>query len=374
MNRREFVTSVLVGTAGASLVGSAGTRVLYSQQLLSPPAPDKDKATASQSSSGYITDVKGIRVGHFTDARRPTGCTVLLLDPGTVAGFDVRGGAAGTRGTESLTLIHPTGETQALFLSGGSGFGLDVGTGVTRYLEEKGLGVHLAGAVVPQVAGAILFDLELGDNHFRPDAEAGYHAATSATSGPVAEGNVGAGAGASVGKLFGMKSAMKTGLGTASQRVGNTDIFVGAIVAVNAVGDVYNPATGRIVAGARDLEHGGFLNTVEQLKKGYGLELPAQSTTNTTIAVVATNARLDRVQITKIAQMAHDGMARAINPVHTLWDGDTIFSAATGKSDTHVNHSALGAVAAEVLATAIVRVATQATSLANLPASRDYRG
>jgi L-aminopeptidase/D-esterase-like protein len=322
-------------------------------------------------SAGSITDVQGIRVGHYTHKLRPTGCTVLILDPGSVAGVDVRGGAAGTRGTESLTLIHPAGETQALFLSGGSGFGLEVGAGVDRYLEAQGRGVHLQGAVVPQVAGAIIFDLEIGDNKIRPDAEAGYQAATSATTGPVPEGNVGAGAGATVGKLFGNEAAMKTGLGTASRRVGNTDIYVGAIVAVNAVGDVYDPETAKIVSGARDLKNGGFLNTIQKIKEGYGLELPAESHTNTTIGVIATNAKLDRVQITKVAQMAHDGMARAINPVHTLWDGDTLFAVATGKSTVHVNHSALGAIAAEVLSTAIVRAATQTTGIPGFPSYRD---
>jgi L-aminopeptidase/D-esterase-like protein len=226
---------------------------------------------------------------------------------------------------------------------------------------------------VPLVAGAILFDLEIGDQRVRPGAEAGYQASIAANTGPVAEGNVGAGAGASVGKLFGMDAAMKTGLGTASLHVGNTDIVVGAIVAVNALGDVYDPATDRIIAGARNLKRGGFLNTMEKIKQGYGLELPAQSHTNTTIGILATNAKLDRVQVTKIAQMAHDGMARTINPVHTLWDGDTLFAVATGKSDVRVNHSALGAVAAEVLATAIVRAATQATGIAGLPSYRDLK-
>lgn len=362
MNRREFTAGILAGTGLASARLARGAAI---------DASAVETPRSAISAAGSITDVAGIRVGHYTDRRRPTGCTVLLLDPGTVGGYDVRGGAAGTRGTESLNLIHPTEDLQALFLSGGSGFGLEVGTGVTRYLEEQGRGVHLAGAVVPLVAGAIIFDLEIGDQRIRPDAEAGYQAALAASSGPVAEGNVGAGAGASVGKLFGMDAAMKTGLGTASLRIGQTDVVVGAIVAVNAVGDVYDPATARILAGARDRQHGGFLNTIERIKQGYGLELPAQSHTNTTIAIVATNAKLDRVQTTKIAQMAHDGMARTINPVHTLWDGDTIFAAATGKSATHVNHSALGAIAAEVLATAIVRAATQATALAGLPSYRD---
>jgi L-aminopeptidase/D-esterase-like protein len=364
LNRREFASLLATGAAGAGLA-SAG---ILSQEAV---AAQTGPGVLANHTAGSITDVQGIRVGHYTHKLRPTGCTVLILDPGSVAGVDVRGGAAATRGTESLTLIHPTGETQALFLSGGSGFGLDVGTGVSRYLEAQGRGVHLQGAVVPQVAGAIIFDLEIGDNKIRPDAEAGYQAATSATSGPVAEGNVGAGAGATVGKLFGNQAAMKTGLGTASLRVGNTDVYVGAIVAVNAVGDVYDAETAKIVSGARDLKNGGFLNTIQKLKQGYGLELPAESHTNTTIGVIATNAKLDRVQVTKVAQMAHDGMARAINPVHTLWDGDTLFAVATGTSTVHVNHSALGAIAAEVLSIAILRAATQATGITGFPSNRD---
>jgi L-aminopeptidase/D-esterase-like protein len=363
MNRREFSTLVL-GGAGAGFV----TTKLFAEQIT---IPQEKQAKKENVQTGSITDVAGIRVGHYTDTRRPTGCTVLILDPGTVAGYDVRGGAAGTRGTESLSLIHPTGETQALFLSGGSGFGLDVGSGVSRYLEEQGRGTHLADAVVPQVAGAIIFDLEIGDNHIRPDAEAGYKAAVTANTGPVAEGNVGAGAGASVGKLFGMEAATKTGLGSASLQVGDTGVYVGAIVAVNAVGDVYDPETAQIIAGARNLKGRGFVNTIKRLKEGYGLELPAQSLKNTTIGIIATNATLDRVQVTKVAQMAHDGMARTINPVHTLWDGDTIFAAATGKSSVHVNHSALGAIAAEALAIAIVRAAKQATGIPGLPSYRD---
>jgi L-aminopeptidase/D-esterase-like protein len=364
LNRREFASLLMSGAAGAGIV----TTGIVSKKAVAAQAGAESPAGRG---AGSITDVPGIRVGHFTDKRRFTGCTVLILDPDSVAGVDVRGGAAATSGTESLALIHPTAETQALFLSGGSGFGLDVGTGVSRYLEAQGRGVHLQGAVVPQVAGAIIFDLEIGDNKIRPDAEAGYQAAISATALPVAEGNVGAGAGATVGKLFGNQAAMKTGLGTASLRVGNTDIYVGAIVAVNAVGDVYDPVTAKIVAGARDVKNGGFLNTIEKIKQGYGLELPAESHTNTTIGIIATNAKLDRVQVTKVAQMAHDGMARSINPVHTLWDGDTLFAAATGKSTTHVNHSALGAIAAEVLSIAIVRAATQATGIPGFPSYRD---
>jgi L-aminopeptidase/D-esterase-like protein len=350
MDRRQFATGFLTATALAAAPGASGPQ---------------------QESAGCITDVAGIRVGHFTDKRRPTGCTAILFDSGAVVGCDIRGSAASTRGVDALSPLYLTQKTDAIVLSGGSAFGLDTVSGVMRYLEEHRQGFHIAQSVVPQVAGAIIFDLGLGDQKIRPDEQAGYEAARVAAAGPVAEGNVGAGAGATVGKLFGMKSAMKTGLGTASIRVGSTDVIVAAIVTTNAVGDIYDPSNNRIIAGARNPDGPGFRNTMSELLKGYGVELPAQSSTNTTIGLVATNAPLDRVQATKVAQMAHDGMARAINPTHTLWDGDTLFAASTGTSKTKINHSAIGAIAAEVLARAIVRSATQATSLPGLPAWRD---
>lgn len=371
MQRRDFARTLLAGSAALAAEACFGT------------APVRAKETAKKAepaaTAGSLTDVPGIKVGHYTDPRRPTGATVVLLDPGAVAGCDIRGSASGTIGTDTLNPLHVASESHALFLAGGSAFGLQVGAGVERYLEERGRGFQLAGATIPLVAGAILFDLELGDHAIRPDAEAGYRAAQAAGSAPVAEGNVGAGAGATVGKLFGMEAAMKTGLGTASLQIGTSGVWVGAVVAVNAVGDIVDPATAGILAGARDLKgrgwrDTGFLNTIEQIKRGYGTELAPQQRTNTTIGIVATNARLDRVQVTKVAQMAHDGMARTINPVHTLWDGDTLFAVATGKSEVRVNHSALGAVAAEVLATAIVRAATQAAGIPGLPSWRDLRG
>jgi L-aminopeptidase/D-esterase-like protein len=355
MNRRDFSNVMLTTAVNAGL-------------------PVQVSASGEpQPRSGAITDIPGIRVGHFTDKSRPTGCTVLIFEKGAVAGIDIRGSASGTRGTDGLNPLHLTQQTHAIVLSGGSQFGLDTVTGVERYLEERGIGFHMAGNVIPLVAGAILFDLELGNSKVRPDAAAGYQACLDAKDGAVAEGNVGAGAGASVGKLFGMKFAMKSGLGTASVQVGNTGIWVGAIVAVNAVGDVYDPAAAKIVAGARDAQNKGFRNTIRQLRAGYGVELPAESSTNTTIGVVATNAILDKVQVTKIAQMAQDGMARAINPVHTLWDGDTLFAVATGAGKIKVSHSAIGAIAAEVLAAAIVRAVKQADSLPGLPSWRDFQ-
>jgi L-aminopeptidase/D-esterase-like protein len=323
----------------------------------------------AEGSEGSITDVQGIKVGHFTDSRRPTGCTVLLFEKGAIAGVDVRGAAPGTRDTELLNPINTVQQIQAILLSGGSAFGLEAASGVIRYLEERGLGYHVRSATVPIVPAAILFDLAVGDAKIRPTLESGYKAAQAATAGKVAEGNVGAGAGATVGKMFGMKSAMKSGLGTASMRVGNTGIVVAALVAVNAVGDVVDPKTGKILAGARKPDGLGFLDSMAQIKAGNGLELSPGA--NSTIGVVATNVALNKGQATKVAQMAHDGFARSINPVHTANDGDTIFAVATGAIQSHVEHTMIGAVAAEVMAQAVVRAVMSAKGLPGLPSYRD---
>jgi L-aminopeptidase/D-esterase-like protein len=238
-------------------------------------------------------------------------------------------------------------------------------------MEERGLGYHVGPVVVPIVPAAILYDLGIGDSKIRPNAESGYKACEAASSGQVAEGNVGAGAGATVGKMFGPKQAMKSGLGTASIRVGTTGIVVGAIVAVNAVGDVMDPNTGRIIAGARTPDGSGFMDSMAQIREGYGVEL--QSGGNTTIGVVATNVAFDKAQMTKIAQMAHDGLARTINPVHTPSDGDTIFAVATGAASTRANHGAIGALAADVMAQAVVRAVRSARGLPGLPAASEIR-
>jgi L-aminopeptidase/D-esterase-like protein len=308
---------------------------------------------AEDAGSGGITDVDGIKVGHFTDSRRPTGCTVLIFEKGAVAGVDVRGSAPGTRETDLLSPTNTVQQVNAILLTGGSAFGLDAASGVMRYLEERGFGFHVGNVVVPIVPAAVLYDLGLGDPKIRPTAESGYKACENATSGKVPEGSVGAGAGATVGKMFGPKQAMKSGIGTASIRVGKTGIVVGAIVAVNAVGDVVDPKTGKIIAGARTLDGSGFMDSMAQLREGRDVALPVGG--NTTIGVVATNAAFDKTQMTKIAQMAQDGLARAINPAHTLADGDTIFAVATGTVATRANHGAIGALAADVMAQAIVR-------------------
>jgi L-aminopeptidase/D-esterase-like protein len=266
-------------------------------------------------------------------------------------------------------------QVQAILLSGGSAFGLDAASGVVRYLEEHNLGYKIGSlGVVPIVPAAILMDLGVGNFKIRPNADAGYKACMAAGTGPVAEGNVGAGAGATIGKMFGPKFAMKSGLGSASIKIGDTGIVVGALVAVNAVGDVVNPETGKVLAGARREDGEGFRDSMAAILNGY--RVVAQNGANTTIGVVATNAPFNKAQMTKIAQMAHDGYARSINPVHTMADGDTIFSMSTGTATVKADVSAIGAIAAMVMARAVVRAAMQATSLPEfgLPAYRDYTG
>jgi len=322
---------------------------------------------------GTLTNVAGIKVGHFTDTRRPTGCTVILTPQGAVAGVDVRGAAPGTRETELLSPLNAVEQVHAILLAGGSAFGLDAAGGVMRWLEEGGFGIQVGPARVPIVPAAILFDLWVGDTSIRPDASAGYAACVAASVLPVAEGNVGAGAGATVGKLFGIKRAMRGGIGSASIVVDG--ITVAALVAVNAIGDVIDPSTGRVVAGARTLDGSALLGTMNALMRG---EIPArlQIAAATTLGVVATDAVLTKAHVNKMAQMAHDGFARAINPVHTMTDGDTVFALATGASARSADVTLLGALGAQVMATAIVRAVRAGTRLSGpgmpeLPAAGD---
>ncbi|MBE0415578.1 MAG: P1 family peptidase [Dehalococcoidia bacterium] len=315
-----------------------------------------------------ITDVPGIKVGHYTDEKAATGCTVILCEEGAVAGVDVRGAAPGTRETDSLRPMSLVGKAHAILLSGGSAFGLDAAGGVVRYLEERGYGFDVGVAKVPIVPAAILFDLRLGSSKVRPGPEEGYKACLAASSGQVAEGCVGAGTGATVGKILGPERMTKSGLGTASHKLG--DIIIGAIVAVNAFGDVVDPE-GRIIAGPRDIEQGGFLSTIEVMKKLKELKSPV--TPNTTIGVVATNASLDKEQVNKVAQMAHDGLARAIRPAHTMFDGDAMFALTTGRIEGQEDVTLIGSIAAEVVAMAIVRAVRQAEGLCGIPAAKDVR-
>ena len=318
-----------------------------------------------------ITDVAGIKVGHFTDTRRPTGCTVILCEDGATGGVDVRGSAPGTRETDLLDPKNLVQQVHAVVLSGGSAFGLETATGVVRWLEERGIGYDVGVAKVPIVPAAILFDLGVGDAKIRPDAEAGYKACKAASTTPPAEGNVGAGAGATVGKMFGGKRAMKGGIGTASIKIGK-DLTVGAIVAVNAVGDVIDPATGKLIAGARTADGKKLQGTMAGILRGEALP-PMLGGTNTTIGLVATDAKLDKAQAQKVAQMAQDGLARAINPAHTMFDGDTIFAVATGKttSTKPANVTLIGALAAEAMSQAIVRAIRAAKGIEGFPSSND---
>jgi len=313
-----------------------------------------------------ITDVPGIKVGHWTNLEAATGCTVIICEEGAVAGVDTRGSAPGTRETDLMHPVRLVQQVHAITLSGGSAFGLDAACGVMRYLEEHDVGFDVGVAKVPIVGGAVLFDLTIGSARVRPDAAAGYAACQAAASGAVAEGTIGAGTGATVGKLLGPQNATKAGLGTASITLYN-GIVVAALVAVNAFGDVVDPDSGKIVAGTRDPRTGQFVNTMVALQGD--LSAFTSGFSNTTIGVVATNARLNKEGANKIAQMAHDGLAMAIRPVHTMWDGDTVFALATGKAEKEVDVSVVGAVAAQVMARAIVRAATQATSLAGIPAA-----
>jgi L-aminopeptidase/D-esterase-like protein len=300
-----------------------------------------------------ITDVPGIRVGHATDARARTGCTVVLCPrDGAVGGVDQRGGAPGTRETDLLRPLHMVERANAVLLAGGSAFGLDAAGGVVRWLEEQGIGFDTRVARVPIVPAAILFDLDVGDASVRPDAAMGYAACHAAGDGAVAEGRVGAGTGCTVGKVLGPGLTSPGGVGTASIDLGG-GLVVGALVAVNAFGDVVDPQTGQILAGARALTGGGLADTLATMKGLVGKAVLRFAGGNTVIGVVATNARLSKEGANKVAQMAHDGLARAVRPAHTMFDGDTLFALATGQKKADVN--LIGAYAAEVVAQAIVR-------------------
>ena len=321
-----------------------------------------------------ITAVPGIKVGHFTLKERPTGCTVVLVDgQGAVGGVSQRGAAPGTRETDLLDPLNMVERVNAIVLTGGSAFGLDSATGVVRWLEEKNVGFQTGVARVPIVPAAVIFDLAIGDPKVRPTADCGYRAAGAASSAPVVEGNVGAGAGATVGKLGTAtgsvkRSAMKAGVGSASVTLPN-GLIVGAIAVVNAVGDIIDPKTGAVIAGVRNAD--GSLADVRKLLRSGALLAPAQPGQNTTIGVVATNAMLTKAQTNRLALMADDGLARAIHPSHTNSDGDTVFALATGTWSGSADIGVIGGLAQEVMADAIVRAATQATSIPSYPAARD---
>jgi L-aminopeptidase/D-esterase-like protein len=324
-----------------------------------------------------ITDVPGVTVGHAQNDEALTGCSVVLCEAGATGGVDQRGGAPGTRETDALRPMHLVSTVHGVLLTGGSAFGLDAAGGVMQFLEEKGVGFNTGVVRVPIVPAAVLFDLALGSSSVRPDARMGYQACLVATSTPPAQGNFGAGTGATVGKILGMKQSMKSGIGTASLELGG-GIVVGALVAVNAFGDIVDPFSNRIIAGARPFHAGPikigrdtkFANTLEIMKSLVGRTiLEFASRANTVIGVVATNAKLTKEEANKVAQMAHNGLALTIRPAHTMFDGDTIFALATNQKRGDVN--IIGAFAAEVIAQAIVNAVTNARMAGGLPAAID---
>jgi L-aminopeptidase/D-esterase-like protein len=316
-----------------------------------------------------ITDVPGIKVGHAQDLEAATGCTVILCERGATAGADARGGAPGTRETECLRPENAVEQAHAVFLSGGSAFGLDCAGGVMRYLEERGIGFDVEVARIPIVTGAVLMDLALGDPRVRPDAEMGYRACRNARPENAEQGNVGAGTGCNIGRMAGtVRGHCKGGLGTASFRLG--ELVVGALVAVNCNGDVIDPDSGEILAGTLRPDGKGFAGAMKMMASengGYRRVFHA----NTTIGVVATNARLNKAMAVRVAMMAQDGYARTIQPIHTLGDGDVVFCLATGEVQEDV--SRIGALAAAVMARAVVKGVKAAESLHGLPAWKDLK-
>ena len=324
-----------------------------------------------------ITDVPGISVGHAHDEQALTGCTVILCPKGAVGGVDQRGGAPGTRETDALRPMHLVNHVHGILLTGGSAFGLNAAAGLMQFLEEKGVGFNAGDAKVPIVPAAVLYDLGLGDARIRPDASMGYQACINASTNRPEEGNFGAGIGATAGKLFGIHQATKTGIGTASITFAG-GIIVGAIAVANPFGDVIDPTTGGIIAGTRPIEKGPifiggskvFVDSFHFMQTNMGKTIMnIAGASNTVIGVVATNAKLNREQTNKVAQMAQDGIARTIRPSHSMYDGDTIFALATGERKADV--SVIGAAAAEVFAWAIISGVRAASSVAGLPCSRE---
>jgi len=371
MKRFAIVLAVLTAAYVSQTAPSAPVRASASASAVADAGRSVDVFAADNLT---LTAVDGIKVGHFTLAERPTGCTVVLVPQGTTGSVDVRGGAPGTRETDLLNPVNDVQIVNAIVLAGGSAYGLDAASGTMKWLDEHHIGYPVGTAgVVPIVPSAILIDLWFGgDPKVRPGADCGYRAAGAATTDPVREGNVGAGAGSTIGKMRGVTVSgnggpMKAGIG--SYAIKTTDgLVVAALVAVNALGDVIDPSTGRVVAGVRGPD-GKLLDARTLLRTGQARG--GRAGENTTLGVVATNAKLTKVQAQKVAQMAHDGYARAIYPVHTPADGDTIFSLATGTWSGDANYGTVGALAADAIAEAIIRAAVEATASHGLPAARD---
>jgi len=318
--------------------------------------------------AGSITDVLGLRVGHYTDLDAATGCTVVLCESGAVPGVHVSGASPGGREIELLRPGYSISLVHGVLLSGGSSYGLDAAAGVMRYLEERGVGFDTLAGVVPIVPAAIIFDLSIGNSRVRPTPENAYAACCAATDSQTAEGSVGAGAGATVGKCLGMEHATKCGIGMSSVDLGN-DVVVAALIVVNAWGDVIDPTSGHVIAGPRDLAGGGFLRTADLLKQRR-MRRPFP-TSNTVVGVVATNVRLRKAQTHRLAQMAQVGLARTIDPCGSMYDGDTLFVLSSG--DRRCDMNVLGVGAVDAVTEAVQRAVLQAESVAGVPAVRDLK-
>ncbi len=321
-----------------------------------------------------IVDIKGIKVGQAQNNEAQTGCTVILCEKGAIAGVDQRGGAPGTRETDLLRPMHLVEQIHAVVLSGGSAFGLDSASGVMRFLEEKKIGFNTGVVRVPIVPAAVIFDLAMGDPRIRPDSAMGYAACLQATNSRPMEGNYGAGTGASVGKIFGMARAMKSGVGTASIAIGN-GVIVSALMVVNAFGDIWDPESHRIIAGARTLGKSERVfkpaDTLETMKGFIGrTTFSFAAGQNTVIGVVATNAELTKEEANKVAQMAQNGIAATVRPAHSMLDGDTIFALSLGSRKSDV--SIVGAYSAIVVEKAIISGIWSARSVEKLPSAYDY--
>ncbi len=332
---------------------------------------------SSQSRLDGITDVPGLRAGHWTDRQSATGCTVVLCPEGAVASADVRGGAPGTRETDLLRPGSLVQRVHAILLTGGSAYGLDAATGVMRWLEERGHGFPVLKGVVPLVPAAVLFDLSIGSAHVRPDMKSGYSACEAAADGPVAQGTVGAGTGATVGKALGMERAVKGGIGTAAETTAS-GITIAALIAVNSFGEVVEPDSGQVVAGPRGEAPGTFASTLEALREHPPLSPfsgdAVAGALNSAIGVVATDAVLTKEQAYRLAVIAQTGLARAIRPAHTPVDGDSIFALATCRNEAPTDTLQLGALAARAVERAIVRAVREATGLAGVPSAREWNG
>lgn len=316
-----------------------------------------------------IRDIENIKIGNAQNREAGTGCTVILCEKGAPTGLDVRGGGPASRESELLKPVAAAQCIHAVLLSGGSAFGLDAAGGVMRYLEERNIGFDVGITKVPLVCQSCLFDLTVGDPNVRPDPEMGYEACVNAQAGNYEDGNVGAGTGATVGKLHGMDDCMKSGIGSYAVQIG--DLKVGAIVAVNALGDVYDWKTGKKIAGLLARDHQTFLNTEEELYQSYAV-IENKFVENTTIGIVLTNARFDKTQLCKIASMTHNGYARSIRPVHTTADGDSIYAMSVG--EVAADQDMVGSLAAQVMSEAILRAVCNTQGAYGIPAARDLKG